>query len=220
MRAITRSRVAFGDVDADHAGHDGHRLAQRLRIGAADLDDDLFAAAKPLRQVLRRVDRHDLSTIDDDDAIGDLADLGQDVRRQHNRVLAAQADQQVAHFDTLFRIEARGRLVEDQHFRLVHDGLRQADALLESLRQGGDALARDLAQRRAVDRAIDAGRSPRPRHVLDLSHEIQILTDRQLRIQRGILWQIAKASLGLDGLLAGGRSRQWSPIHGSEAESR
>ena len=45
-----------------------------------------------------------------------------------------------------FGIEAVGGLIEDQHRRIVHDRLRQADAAPEALRQGLDGLLEHRAR--------------------------------------------------------------------------
>ena len=62
-------------------------------------------------------------------------DLGKDVRAEDDRVIAGQAPDEIARLDDLLRIEAGGRLVEDQDFGVVNERLRQADALPVALRQ-------------------------------------------------------------------------------------
>ena len=91
---------------------------------------------------------------------------------------------QIADLDALFRIEARGRLVEDEDRRLVHDRLGQADALLEPFRQRGDALACDVAEIGAVHGAVHAAAPSRAGDVLDLRDELEELTDGELGIER------------------------------------
>ena len=51
------------------------------------------------------------------------------MRAEDDRVIAGEALDQVARFVDLFRVEARGRLVENQYIGIVDDRLRQADAL-------------------------------------------------------------------------------------------
>ena len=62
-------------------------------------------------------------------------DLGQDVRAQDDRVIAGELLDQLARLDDLLRVEAGGRLVEDQHVGVVDQRLREADALPVALRQ-------------------------------------------------------------------------------------
>ena len=91
------------------------------------------APLQALAEPRRRVDRHDLAAVDDEDAVGDLAHLGQDVRREDDGVLAPEFGDQLADLEALLRVEAGRRLVQNEHGRLVDDGLRQADALPEPL---------------------------------------------------------------------------------------
>ncbi len=65
------------------------------------------------------------------------------------------------------RVEADGRLVEDQHRGLVDERLGQADALPEALREVAEQAAaspRSSPQRLedAVDRVLERGRAPCP----------------------------------------------------------
>ena len=76
-----------------------------------------------------------LALVDDDDALAGLRDLGQDVRAQDDRVIAGELLDQLARFDDLLRVEAGGRLVEDEDVRVVNQRLGEADALAVALRQ-------------------------------------------------------------------------------------
>ena len=93
------------------------------------------APLQPRGQVLRRVDGDDPALVDDDDALAGLRDLGKDVRAEDDRVVAGEAANQLARLDDLLRVEARGRLVEDQHLRVVNQRLGEADALPVALRE-------------------------------------------------------------------------------------
>ena len=147
---------------------------------------------------MRRVHRHHPSAVDDDDAIRDLAHFGKNVRGEKHGVLASEGRDQIADFDALFRVEARRRLVEDQDRRLVHDRLREADALLESFGERADALACDVAEIGSLQRAIHGRRSPGARNVLDLRDEPEELTDGELRVERRVLRQVSDPPLGVD----------------------
>ena len=46
-------------------------------------------------------------------------------------MLGAQLSDQLAHLDDLLGVQANGRFVENQHLRIVEDGLGQAHPLLE-----------------------------------------------------------------------------------------
>src|SRR3712207_7717864 len=51
--------------------------------------------------------------VDDDDALAGLRDLGQDVRAEHDSVIAREAADQIPRLDDLLGIEAGRRLVEE-----------------------------------------------------------------------------------------------------------
>ena len=72
-------------------------------------------------------------------------DLREDVRAQDDRVIAGEFLDELARFDDLLRVEAGGRLVEDQDVGVVDERLRQADALPVALRElarrGGSAMS-------------------------------------------------------------------------------
>ena len=75
----------------------------------------------------------------------------------------ASARDQAADLADLDRVEADGRLVEDQHRRLVHDRLGEPDALAVALRERADHAAVHVAQAAALDRAVDRVASRRAR---------------------------------------------------------
>jgi len=78
------------------------------------------------------------------------------VRAQNDRVVAGKALDQIPGFVDLFGIEARGRFVENQHIRVVNDGLRQADALAVALGKLPDDIVPDVCNRAAFARVIDS----------------------------------------------------------------
>ena len=135
LRSRRRRRVdpasatrATPAIAAERAGRVG-----AIRRPPARTSSPSRAAA--IRQVVGRVDGHDLALVDDDDALAGLRDFGQDVRAEDDRVIAGELLDQLARLDDLLRVEAGGRLVEDQHVGVVDQRLRQADALLVALRQ-------------------------------------------------------------------------------------
>ena len=93
-------------------------------------------------------DAEQLALAEHEQPIAGLADLGQDVARDQDRVVLLEVVDEVAHLDDLHRVETAGRLVEDEELRLVDDRLRDADALAEAVRQRAD----QVASRRRRDR--------------------------------------------------------------------
>ena len=107
--------------------------------------------------------------LDHQQAIAGLADLRQEVAGDQQGVLAAQLPDQVAHLDDLHRVQAAGRLVQDQQRRLVHQRLGHAHALPVAVRQAADQLAVDVASGRSSPRpprtraAVSRAGTPRNR---------------------------------------------------------
>ena len=100
-----------------------------------------------------------------------------------------------------FGIETGGRLVEDQDVRIVDDRLRQADALPVAFRQLRAQSVRHVGDSDARHHLPDSLAPPGGRHALDPRHEIQILFDRHVGIERRGFRQVAGPALGFDRLL-------------------
>src|SRR5205085_5483563 len=100
---------------------------------------------------------------------------------------------QRAYFNDLSRIEPHGRLVENEHLRLVDDGLRNADALAVALGKLADVTSghrREAADfHRVADRAFDARV-----HAAHLGDERDKSADRHVGIERDALGKIADAA--------------------------
>ena len=106
-------------------------------------------------QLLRRAVGDDLAAVDDDDARAGRLDLLQDVGREDDRLVLAHALDEVAHLVLLVGIEAVGRLVHDQHVRIVDQRLREAGAVLVALGERVDALVEHVLEEAQLDRAVD-----------------------------------------------------------------
>ena len=122
--------IGFGDPDDA-----GNALKRSRRVGAVGvhLHVQRLRPPQPGGQVVRRVFGDHAALVDDDDALAGLRDFREDVRAQDDGVVPGQLLDQVPGLDDLLRIEARGRLVEDQNVGVVDDGLCQADALAVAL---------------------------------------------------------------------------------------
>ena len=135
---VTRQRCRF-NLHAAGARNLREHFAQRL-LGRLHLDANALAALELRGEILRSIYGCDFAFVDDDHAIARHAHFGQDVRRENDRVIPGEILDQVADFDDLLGIEAHGRLVEDDYIRIVHERLRQSDALLISAREALDQL--------------------------------------------------------------------------------
>ena len=98
---------------------------------------------------------------------------------------ARQAPDQLSGFNNLLGIQARGRLIEHQHLRVVNDRLRQPDPLPVALGELADQLCsyiRDCAPLGDfVDPLGDIGR----RNPFEAAHKGQVLFDLHFRVERG-----------------------------------
>jgi hypothetical protein len=76
-----------------------------------------------------------LRLVDDHHALAGLLDLGEDVRAEDDGVIAGERLDEAASLVDLLGVEPRRRFVEDQHFGVVDERLREADALAIALRE-------------------------------------------------------------------------------------
>src|SRR5262249_6899474 len=113
------------------------------------------------RQAAQAFLQHHAPGVDDHDAVADLRDFGQDVRRKHDRMLAGEAVDEPANLMNLARVESDGRFVEHQDRWIVNDGLRQAHALAITFgKLAADAMAhvgKPTNLEHALDRVVDFG---------------------------------------------------------------
>ncbi|KPK44207.1 MAG: hypothetical protein AMK72_12285 [Planctomycetes bacterium SM23_25] len=118
------------DVRAGAAGgrHDG--LASRLGdAGGPDLEH----VAEP-EEVVHATEFAEFASGEDADAVADVADVGQQVRREEDRLaFALEPQDKVLHLARADGVQAGRRFVEEQEFRVVDEGLGQADAPAHSL---------------------------------------------------------------------------------------
>ena len=105
-------------------------------------DEGIFEICRAalLDEVRRRIGRQHLAGIHQRDAVaafGFVHEMGRNEDR--NASVARQIDQQFPEPVARQRVDARGRLVEDQHFGLMDDRNRKRKPLTDAERQiGGD----------------------------------------------------------------------------------
>ena len=130
---------------------------------AADLERGSTRRPTDLRaEIVGRAVGDQFAVADDDDARAGRLHLAEDVRREDDRLLLADLLDDAADLGDLVGVEARGRLVEDEHLGLVHDRLREADALAEALRQFADERAQAIADAALLDDACAGVRGASP----------------------------------------------------------
>ena len=100
----------------------------------------------------------DLAVADDDDLVGDALDLVEQVRaEQHGAALVGVAAQQVAHPADAGRVEAVGRLVEDEDLGVAEERVGDAEALAHAEGVVADPAVRLLlGEADELDHLVDA----------------------------------------------------------------
>ncbi len=120
-----------------------------------ELDGHRDLPLQALAQLVGAAFGDDPPAVEDQHPSAEQLHLGQDVGREQQRVLAAELPDQLADGDDLLRIEPDGRLVENQHLRVVQDRPGEADALAVTFGERADDLASHIAR-------AGSARAPRP----------------------------------------------------------
>ena len=117
-----------------HTADGLHNFAFR----AVNARNDAVLCGKVVRQRIRCAVRHKTAVVHDNHALAHGLHFGQDVGGQNNRVVSAEALDEVADLDDLLRVKADGGLVQNEDRRVAEQSLRNADTLLVALRQVAD----------------------------------------------------------------------------------
>ncbi len=152
-------------------------------------------------EVLRGVAGDDLALVDDEHPAADGLDLGKDVGAQDDRMLLAQGADEIARFDDLLRVEADGRLVQDQDGRRPDQGLRNAHALFVALGEVLDEPSPHVGDLRHVHGPFEVLLAARAGDPLDVAHEGEIVADGHVHVQRRKLGHVPDLLLHLLRLL-------------------
>jgi hypothetical protein len=154
---------------------------------------------------------------DDDGAVADGLDLLEQVRRDHDDLRLGHAADQLANLVLLVRIEAVGRLVEDQDIGVVHDRLGEADAPPIPFRQRVDRLLEHALEMQQLDHFVEALAPRSRRDAARVGDKLEERARRHLGIARRAFGQVADAALRLDGLrLDVGAADEHAPRRGRQ----
>ena len=101
-----------------------------------------------LLQPLDGTVRHDAALVHDDDVAAGVFDVGKQVRGDDDvdALVEGEVADELEHLVAPLRVHAVGRLVEEQEVGVVHERLRQLDALLHARGVGFDVAVARLAQ--------------------------------------------------------------------------
>ncbi len=174
----------------------------RICAGSAPRDDKAhrIVVARAPRQLGRgRVGEHAALGNDDRPAAHRL-DLLEQVGRDDDRLLRPHRRDDLAHLVLLVGVEPVGRLVEDQHLRVVQQCLRHPDAAPIALRERVDRLMQHLGDMDHLDHPADAELRLAPGKAADMSDKAEKLGGRHVGIGRRALGQVADSALRRDRL--------------------
>ena len=159
-------------------------MAEQVGVDRAvgrDLED--VAAERHPAQRLRRVERDELPVEDQGDlvAVLGLRDvLGRDDQRPSLRPQAAQLVPDGLAQD---RVDAGGRLVDEEHFGVVDERARELEAALHA---AGEVAGEDVARVEEVDdleRALDSTGAPEGTDAVQRRNESDVLLCRQVLVE-------------------------------------
>ncbi|CAN0627283.1 protein of unknown function [Burkholderia multivorans] len=145
-----------------------------------------------LAQILRAAHGEHAAAVHQRNAIA-ARRLVHEVRRDENghALLARQLDQMPPEHVARAGIDARGRFVQDQHFRLVQARGRQLQPLADAERQRGGPLVGAGLQLEAHQRPLDGLVRALAFHPVELRVQVEVLPHRQLLVQRERLRHVA-----------------------------
>ena len=161
-----------------------------VAVGRAHLGDGLAALAEHL---LERPLRAQLAVREDDDVVDRLRDLGEQMARHEDRpALRGLVAEQLAEPADALRVEAVGRLVEDQHLRVAEQRGGDRQPLAHAHRVALHAPVRRVLQLHEVEQLVDAAlRMPARRR-----EHAQVVAARAPGMERRLLEQRADLAPG------------------------
>ena len=149
--------------------------------------------------------------VDKQHAIGHGLNFLQDVGGEQDGLALAQLADGLADLVNLVGVQAGGRLVEDQHVRLVQQHLGHAHPLAITARQLADGLADDAAQGAKFNHRLDPLALPRGRQAAGVGKELEQAAGRHVGIQRAVFRQVAEFRRA--GQAVGGHVVSGDPCH-------
>ena len=123
-------------------------LEKRLDAACRRLDAQLVDASARLLERRNRPGGGDRALVHHNDLVAGVLDVGEQVRRENqvDAFVVREVAHELEHLVTAFRVHAVGRLVEEEQIGIVHQGLRELDALLHAGRVGLDVAVAGLTQ--------------------------------------------------------------------------
>ena len=143
--------------------------------------------------------RADLAAVEDHHARADILDVGEQVRGQQDGLAAAaELEDEVLHLPRADRVEARGRLVEDEQLGVVHQRLRESEPARHALRELARRAVRDLGEADHLEQFVGAA----PARAAVEPEELAVVVERLGRVEEpvevGLLGQVSDLALHRD----------------------
>ena len=118
------------------------------------------------------------------------------MRRKNHHLVFTEALDQAAHFVFLIRVQTIGRLVEDQHVRVMDQRLREAGAVFVAFRQRVDRLIQHAFEETQLDRTMHRALAGVALQAAQFGAEIEKAVDGHVGITRRVFRQVADQPLG------------------------
>ena len=129
-------------------------FGERLQV-AGRVDSQLGVVPGAGLEALGGVEREQLAVVDDGDPIAELVGLFHVVRREHDGLaLRVELAHDVPQREAALRVEARGRLVEEEHIGIVEDRPGDHQPLGHAARQLGHVGASPVGEAELLEHLV------------------------------------------------------------------
>nr|WP_281273524.1 hypothetical protein [Euzebya pacifica] len=187
--------VGPGGLHGD-SGQGGGRILGPGRVGDAKLDD---VTAEGRLQLVGGALGDQRPVVDHGDAVGQLVGLLQVLGgQQQGGSVAHELGDQLPQLDARPRVQAGGRLVQEQHTRTADEAGRQVEASPHATGVGLDGAGRCLGQADALQHLVGASGSFCLAQAVEPADHDEVLPTGQVAVDRGVL--PGQADLAAQGL--------------------
>src|ERR1035437_1712399 len=206
---VARGGLVAGQFKMNFARHvarvfDERRLQQfleqlRVLIMVAFDQTDRHGAARRafFQHIFNRARLQNFSALDDNHAVADFRQLGEDVRADENRLLTlVQKHEQLAQFDAGSRVEAGGRFIQNQNIGIINQRAAKADALFHAFGKRLEMFFEDAGDVREFLNRLDGLRAFFAAQPVGARVKIQILMDGDVGMRGQRVRHIADGTTG------------------------
>ena len=201
--ACTRTSVLVPlDLDRADAVEPLGALGERRGISLHGQRDQRLGAVPPL-QLGGRVDGERLAVVDDRDPLAQLVGLLHVVRREQRRLPGAvEVLEDPPEVDPRLGVDAGGRLVEEEHPRLVHERAGHHQPLRETAREVEDHRVGALGERELLEQLVGSRPGAGARDAEEAAVVVEVLPDGERAVERVRLRDDADLALHVGGVAA------------------